>query len=232
MSKYPDHSYACVAASGVDAFDFLQGQLTNDLRLLDDGQSMLSAWCNPKGRVICLMGVVRVDGGYGLVLPAELAEDVVRRLTMFRFRAAVDFEIRAATAEQTGVGSHARIDDSPLERLRSGIAHIGRGQSEKFTPHMLNLDFLDAISLDKGCYTGQEVIARTHYRGASKRRMLRFESAAPVSPGAKVSDGERDVGEVLNAIGADLLAVVPIDKADAKLSVDGIPLEHVPLPYM
>lgn len=94
---------------------------------------------------------------------------------------------------------------------------------------MLNLDLLGAVSLDKGCYTGQEIIARTHYRGASKRRLHRFESSAPVSPGDTVSDGGRNVGEVVNAIGCDLLAVVPIDKADAALVVGTMGLTHVQL---
>ena len=79
---------------------------------------------------------------------------------------------------------------------------------------------------------GQEVIARTHYTGASKRRTLRFESEAPLAAGDKVSDGGRDVGEVLNVAGTDLLAVVPIDKADAPLTVNGVKLTHVPLPYL
>jgi len=86
------------------------------------------------------------------------------------------------------------------------------------------------VSVEKGCYTGQEIIARTHYRGASKRRLQRFESSAPVSPGDKVSDGDRNVGEVVNAIGCDLLAVVPVDKADASLVVGTIGLTHKSLP--
>jgi folate-binding Fe-S cluster repair protein YgfZ len=97
---------------------------------------------------------------------------------------------------------------------------------------MLNLDLLGAVSLEKGCYPGQEIVARTHYRGASKRRTHRFESARPVTPGDKVFDGERDVGEVLNAIGTDLLAVVPSEKADGPLTVNGTTLRHIPLDYL
>ena len=97
---------------------------------------------------------------------------------------------------------------------------------------MLNLDLLDAISMDKGCYPGQEVVARTHYRGATKRRTHRFESAAPVKAGDKVSDGDRDIGEVLNAAGNDLLAVIPSAKADDALSVGDVSLTHIPLEYL
>ncbi len=210
-----------IKVSGDDALDFLQGQLTNDLRKLNRGASMRCAWCNPKGRVICLFLVSMDDDGYSLLLPTELAEDVLKRLTIFRFRAKVGFETEAAAD-----------CPAPLGLIREGIPHIGSDQSEKFTAHMLNLDLLGAIDFEKGCYTGQEIIARTHYKGATKRRALRFESAEPVSVGDKVSDGSRDIGEVLNVSGTELLAVIPVDKADAPLTVNGVKLTHLPLPYL
>ena len=97
---------------------------------------------------------------------------------------------------------------------------------------MLNLDLLDAVSFDKGCYTGQEIVARTHYKGATKRRTMRFDASAPVAEGDKVQLDGRDVGDVLNVAGNQLLAVVPIDKADAGLTAGGASLVNVPLPYM
>ena len=216
-----DTPYSKLVVNGADALEFLQGQLTIDLQKLGVGDSQRAGWCNPKGRVICLFDVSATDEGFSLRLPAELADDVLKRLTMFRFRSKVDFELQTSA------------DESHLpERLRDGVAEIWQAQSEKFTPHMLNLDLIGAIDFEKGCYTGQEIVARTHYRGASKRRCLRFESTKPVSPGDKVSDGDRDVGEVLNATGNDLLAVVPVDKADNGLTVAGASLVHLPLPYM
>jgi folate-binding protein YgfZ len=224
MAAFP---YSSILVSGADAFDFLQAQLSNDLRLLEDRPQLLAAWCNPKGRVICIMRVSRGDSGYKLVLPAALAEPVLKRLTMFRFRSNVDFESAPATAEDLGIAGST--EDWLLDKLRAGQPEIWLAQSEEFTPHMLNLDLLGAISFDKGCYPGQEIVARTHYRGATKRRAHRFESAQAVSPGDKVSDGERDVGEVLNVIGLDLLAVIPSDKADDPLTVNGVKLKPIPL---
>jgi folate-binding protein YgfZ len=225
-----DLAYATIVVSGTDAEEFLQGQLTVDVRQLDSSEPRRSAWCNPKGRVICIMMLAKDAAGFTLTLPAELAEHVVQRLTMFRFRSKVDFEIREASADERGSGGS--LEEWRLEQLRAGVPEIFGAQSEQFTPHMLNLDLLDAVSLDKGCYTGQEIIARTHYRGATKRRLHRFESSEPVSPGDKVSEGERNIGEVVNAIGCDLLAVVPVDKADASLAIGSISLTHIPLGYM
>ena len=96
MATFP---YSSILASGADAFDFLQAQLTNDLRLLQEQAQLLSAWCNPKGRVICIMRLKQSDTGYQMVLPAELAESVLKRLTMFRFRSRVDLESAPATAD-------------------------------------------------------------------------------------------------------------------------------------
>jgi len=226
MSGFP---YSKILASGPDAFEFLQAQLSNDLRLLDERPQLLSAWCNPKGRVICIMRVSRNDAGYVLTLPGELAESVMKRLTMFRFRSRVDLE--AAAASPNDLGITGSTEDWLLDNLRAGIPEIWQAQSEQFTPHMLNLDLIGAVSFDKGCYPGQEIVARTHYRGTSKRRSHRFESRQPVAAGDKVSDGERDIGEVLNAIGCDLLAVIPSARADDGLSVNGVELGHVPLAY-
>jgi len=242
MSELP---YSTIIVSGDDAFDFLQAQLAADITQLggDDlsrvhpdqrqhgasGDAILSAWCNPKGRVICLFRVGRVEGGYSLALPTEQTEEAVKRLTMFRFRAKVEFAVRQSTPEQ--LGAMSSYEEWQVENLRAGIPEILSTQSEQFTPHMLNLDLLGAVSVDKGCYPGQEIVARTHFRGATRRRCVRFESTQPVSPGDKVSDGERDIGEVLNAIGNDLLAVIPIDSATGELSVGGVPIKHIPLGY-
>ncbi|MDX1506764.1 MAG: hypothetical protein R3358_00700 [Woeseiaceae bacterium] len=224
MSEIP---FATICVSGDDAGEFLQNQLTADLRALEPGQHLLSAWCNPKGRVICLFRVRRLDDAYALTLPAELAEPVVKRLTMFRFRARVEFELREADAAELGIDGD--LDAWRLDNLRAGIPEIGQQQSEQFTAHMLNLDLSGAVSLDKGCYPGQEIIARTHYRGASRRRLARFDSDAPLTPCDKLEHEGRAVGEVVNAIGNELLAVVPADLADARLSAGGVSLTPRPM---
>ncbi len=223
-----DIPYSTITVSGDDAFEFLQAQLAGDLNEMSDGG--LSAWCNPKGRVICLFRARKSEAGFELALPAELADAVVKRLTMFRFRSKVEFNLAASAADTLGIASS--YEDWRLDNLRAGIAEILAAQSEEFTPHMLNLDLLGAVSVSKGCYPGQEIVARTHFRGATKRRMLRFESAAPVAPGDKVSLEGRDIGEVLNAIGNDLLAVVPVANAGDALTVNGVQLVNLPLPYL
>ena len=211
---------ATINVTGPDALTFLQGQLTNDLGRLDTEAEILAAWCNPKGRVIWFGTIRAIASGFALSAPAETAADIVKRLTIFRFRSKVELAV---------VDEGATVDPGFL--VQHGYAFIGAAQVEQFTPHMLNLDLLDTISFDKGCYTGQEIVARTHYKGATKRRTLRFESENRVSEGDKVSDGQRDIGEVLNVAGTDLLAVVAVDKADGELNVSGVKIARAQLPY-
>jgi folate-binding protein YgfZ len=215
------NTISTIRVTGHDAFEFLQGQLTNDLRRLESEQETLAAWCNPKGRVIWFGTVQKIDDGYELSAAADIANTIVKRLTMFRFRSKVNLSV---------VGETQTVD--PAFLVENGIPYIGSEQSEQCTPHMLNLDLLGALSFDKGCYPGQEIVARTHYKGATKRRTMRFTVEQPVSVGDKVSLEGRDVGEVLNVAGNSLLAVVPVDKANDKLTVDGVLLEHKTLPYL
>jgi folate-binding protein YgfZ len=231
-SKMSELPYSMIAVRGEDAEVFLQGQLSNDVTQTREDAPLLAAWCNPKGRVICLVRLIRIDDGYGLILPTELNTEIVRRLTMFRFRSKVSFDAESVAANSAVDNTASGLDDWLTKQIRAGLPEIWQAQSEKFTPHMLNLDLLNAINFDKGCYTGQEIVARTHYRGASKRRCHRFRSSRPVAVGDKVSDGQRDVGEVVNAIGDDLLAVVPTGKVLDDLTVNDAELQHMPLAYL
>lgn len=89
--------------------------------------------------------------------------------------------------------------------IKSGIANIEAATSELFIPQMLNCDMLGAISFNKGCYTGQEVIARAHYKGAVKRRMQYFSASAAQcpAPGTAVFKDGSNSGTVVSAIASE-----------------------------
>lgn len=116
-------------------------------------------------------------------------------------------------------------------KIRAGIPEILENHSEKYTAHMLNLDLLGAISFDKGCYTGQEVVARTQNLGSSKRRLMRYRTRGSVATGEKLSYGERHVGEVINVSGEDLLAVTPVEIHDEELFAGGVLVTPTAMPY-
>jgi folate-binding protein YgfZ len=126
-----------------------------------------------------------------------------------------------------------------LADIRAGLPQAYPQTHEAFVAQMLNLDLLGAISFTKGCYTGQEIIARTHYRGAIKRRMFRFRTPCPPpAPGTRIAAGDQHAGDVVDAVavqgGCELLAVVSLAQAEQPLTLEsstGAALERLSLPY-
>ena len=98
-------------------------------------------------------------------------------------------------------------DDWTLEEIRAGRPLISAATQDQFVPQMVNLETLGAVDFQKGCYPGQEIVARAQYRGQVKRRMKQF--AAPA--GAQLKPGaEFNGGVVVDAAGGEVLAVVPV----------------------
>ncbi|HVW68252.1 MAG TPA: hypothetical protein VHB68_04720 [Steroidobacteraceae bacterium] len=137
-------------------------------------------------------------------------------------------------------------DCVPAERDAWRLLDIADGQpqvyastSEEFVAQMLNLDALGGIAFDKGCYTGQEVIARAHYRGRVKRRLQRFRTRGPAKLAAgdsgKLTDGRsfKVVDAIILANGlCEFLAVAPLTPDTAEtVSGETIDSEAMPLPY-
>ncbi len=123
--------------------------------------------------------------------------------------------------------------------IEAGLPQVYPQTHEAFVAQMLNVDLLGGIDFEKGCYTGQEIIARTHYRGAVKRRMFRFrtQSEAP-APGTRIVVGDQHAGDVVDAAatvdGSELLAVVSLASVDATLELDTQErgrLERLAVPY-
>jgi tRNA-modifying protein YgfZ len=128
--------------------------------------------------------------------------------------------------------------------IAAGVPQVYARTSEAFVAQMLNLDLVDAVAFSKGCYTGQEVIARAHYRGRVKRRMQRWRTLerAALAPGdtGRLADGRlyRVVEAAQLADGrCEFLAVAPLDAradSDAEPADSAHPLidaESLPLPY-
>ena len=111
--------------------------------------------------------------------------------------------LRAELASRLGAADPAGW---ALARLRAGEPEVLPETTEAFIPQMLNLDELDGVSFRKGCYTGQEIVARTHYLGRVKRRMLQFawSGAGQPVPGAMlaIAPGTLGPGTVADAVAA------------------------------
>jgi folate-binding protein YgfZ len=132
-----------------------------------------------------------------------------------------------------------------LAEIHAGVPQIGPGTQEQFVPQMVNLELLGGVSFKKGCYPGQEIVARSQYLGKLKRRTALVTIADPaVTPGAEVfapADPEQPCGMVVNAApngegGVDALVEMKLDaleQADVRLgSATGPALAFKPMPYM
>lgn len=132
-------------------------------------------------------------------------------------------------------------DDWTTINIHAGIGDVCAATQEEFIPQMLNMDITGAVSFSKGCYTGQEVVARMHYRGKSKRRMysaqfIENNTANNIAEGAVVHiDGESQaVGHVVQVSNNAALLVLTEEAAkQSKLQLGDqtVALSFTPLPY-
>ena len=130
----------------------------------------------------------------------------------------------AANADAASAAHWRRFD------LQHGLPRLRDDQIEAWTPQQLSLERLRAFSVKKGCYPGQEIVARTHFLGQVKRGLAMFEADAPIPAGADVRDGERTLGGIVSTAGNIALAVLPLERdANAALYSDGIALHEQPL---
>jgi hypothetical protein len=299
----PLHADGLLLVSGEEATDFLQGQLCNDLRRVDQQHSQLSGYCTPKGRLLALARVLQREEGYLLRLPREVLQSTQQRLQMFIMRAKVTLQDASDSIACFGIAgadasellaqfvdaappqeSDSAIQQGELTLVRvagdvpryeiygpvsqlgalweqiaahdylqltaqawqqadilAGLPNVYPETREAFIPQMLNLQQINGLSFTKGCYPGQEIVARSQYLGELKRRMYRLDlqaSSCP-TPSAEIVTGDGAVaGSVVDAAGNGercvLLAVLRKALADSPLALAEAPeaaLNVIELPY-
>jgi len=202
---------ALLRVSGSDAETFLQGQLSNDINKLDTLSVQLNAYCQHQGKILALFWVMKFEDSFYLSFSLDLLEVIKPRLQMFVIMS--DVFIEDITKEHIQVGSidesHQQafvineklsliitnkqdinqfnmgpIEDWGMACINSALPEIYLMTSEKLVPQMLNLDIDEiGVNFSKGCYPGQEVVARLHYLGSAKRRLFAFESDSEINIG-------------------------------------------------
>ncbi len=289
---------------GPDSESFLQSQCTADIAAMSLTSWQLAGYCTAKGRLLAIFEAWRWHAGLRLLLPSELAESSLARLSKFVLRAKVrlsDVSASWAILGICGPGSaealmHAGVpvpdqpwqcheieDDGRIARVPAGpgsaermllfvpaerldiwlrrlplVAQVGKGiwwwtqvdaaipavfeaTRELFVPQAVNLEVLGAVSFRKGCYPGQEVVARSQYKGKLRRRLALAHAPQMGAVSDIFHSNETDpVGRVVLAAeapdgGWDLLFECPTDLTEyGSLHVgsrDTPPLVLRPLPY-
>ncbi|MDT8449224.1 MAG: hypothetical protein RQ847_03530 [Wenzhouxiangellaceae bacterium] len=189
-----------VSISGPDAVAFVQSQLTLDIEASDAPAARPAAWCGPDGRAALTLLAGRRDDSVTLIAPASLTGELLRLANRFRIgrRLEIGEPVAAAPAIPAGgiepqAGRVALAFDpgralqfgAEVEAQALAAAWLARDiecrmpwlapeTAGRFLPQTLGLAELGGLSYAKGCYPGQEVIARVHYRGRVTRRLTRF----------------------------------------------------------
>jgi hypothetical protein len=214
---------------GPDVAGFLQGYLTCDTTILHQDQLQPAALCNLKGRVLAFGWCLSPAANQILwLVPADLVSELQKFLKPYlafsktRLRELADDHLLIGCLETPGniaddvsirlITSIEGLDalcagSSPVARgdfdvalIQAGIPWITSATSGEFLPQMLGLTALGAINFDKGCYLGQEVVARAQHRGQVKRRLTLLQQQADQSatPGATLLDrAGRAAGQVV-----------------------------------
>lgn len=239
-----------VRVSGPDATRHLQAMVSNDVERLGPGEACEALLLTPKARVIAPLVVLRRSADdYLLLTEPGLGERV--RATLVRSRFALRCEIEPEShrsvvvlGEAEGIPTHdygvpavevldaglePTLGDEQLEllRIRARTPRFGRELDDRVLPAEAGLE-ARAIDFQKGCYPGQEPIARQHYRGRVNRtlRLLELDGAELPPYDAEIVLGEKAVGRVTSAA-CDGEAVVALGyvrvevPADAELRVEG-----------
>jgi folate-binding protein YgfZ len=239
-----------LCVEGRDALAFLQRQCMSDLRELEvDGAMQWSGLLSAKGRVLFLFRLIREGAErFLLVAPGSDAEQFAAELGRFVLRSKLTlrpieggFAVAIGPAAPHSEGWRAwdkgrwwRLDapaesdpaslDAAWQHLDTErlIPQIDQRLRDRFTPQMLSLQGLQAFSLTKGCYPGQEIVARTHYLGQQKRELRLLSANRPLQAGEALQDATGSVGEVtqVSALQPQLgLAVLTREAADKPLQL-------------
>ncbi|KMN33895.1 MULTISPECIES: YgfZ/GcvT domain-containing protein [Chromobacterium] len=229
-----------IQVAGEDAEAFLQGQLSSDVReLADESRAQYSSYSSAKGRMLASFLAWRSQGVFYLAVSADLADFVVKRLSMFVLRSKVKVSIAddlvlvgvggmvaaealgldpalvaavtprgvlptpsgrlialpgagfmlAAEAEGAAIGEKLLQSSALISSevwgwrdIDAGIPWLTLSTQEQFVPQMANMELIGGVSFKKGCYPGQEIVARSQYLGKMKRRLFKvsFQQFAPV----------------------------------------------------
>jgi tRNA-modifying protein YgfZ len=249
--------------TGPDAASFLQGQLTQDVLHWQDGEIKRAAWCTVKGRMLASVYIWCIDGGFRLMVARDLAAKVLPRLRMFVMRAKVlvgeplNLSVFACTSEHpalshdgtrftllpSGFGvttdaSLAAASDWTLAHIQAGVAWISAANSEQFIPQTANFELVQGVNFRKGCYPGQEIVARSQYLGKLKQRaaIAKVNGDAPVLSDVFEATSDAPVGRVIQSSQGWLLFDAPHRLIETQTplhmgSPSGEALNVQPLPY-
>ncbi len=250
---------AVVEVSGADRVSFLQGLVSNDVAAVAPGVAVWAALLTPQGKWLADFFMFGSDRAVLLDCEAGQAAEIARRLGRYRLRAKVeiapvDLMVYAAWAGEPPDAAFAAADPrlpeagwrllspTPLDvtadeaeydrhRIELGLPDGSRDlEAEKSVLLEAGFAELNGISWTKGCYMGQELTARTRYRGLLKRRLVPVHATSDLpGSGTPILSSGVEVGVLRSHQGGAGLALLRLDALDAALTCAGAPIAiHLP----
>src|SRR5256885_252790 len=215
---------AFLRVAGPDAADYLQRMVSNDVEALAVGDACEALLLTAKARVIAPLRIVRrAADDFLLSTEPELGEKVRSELVRMRFAAKAEIEPEQHEAwlvlggeevlDERPPGEEADADDFERWRIESGIPRWGREIDERVLPAEAGLDETH-ISFSKGCYPGQEPIARQRYRGKVNRRLRVLEIDGEAEQGDELLLDGKNVGRITSAVPGLALGYVRVEVPD------------------
>jgi folate-binding protein YgfZ len=203
---------ALLKVSGSDAESFLQSQLTNDIFQITPNKIQINAYCQHQGKIMAILWVFIRNDNFYLSFPEDLKGIVLSKLNMFKLMSKVEIEDYSLKLKQYGLIDEKYNESMNIKKnlsllttremldttgsicqwekacIDNSLPEIYRDTSEQFIPQALNLDVNEiGVSFTKGCYPGQEVVARMHYLGKPKRRLFLFSSKCEATIGDSIN---------------------------------------------
>lgn len=246
-------SRALLRISGEDMDDFLQGLITNDIKKLDNQPAIYACLLTPQGKFLYDFFIINEGDSYLIDCENETRAALLKKLKLHKLRSQVTIEEAEGlvyafweeddTPEQSFVDprlsllGHRLITSTPLEATSAEEDFILFCHAQGVPYHSLdlipqksillesNLDELQAISWDKGCYMGQELTARTKHRGLVRKRLfpVHVQGSTP-NVGDPIEQDDQSVGEMRSSsdgIGIALLRLEAFENQDKPFTVNG-----------
>jgi folate-binding protein YgfZ len=214
---------------GPDAIAFAHSQFTSQVTALANQRWQFSSWLDAQGRVRNMFHLARIgDERLLVILRGGDATSFMENLRRFVFRSRVKLSIAegllaGGTAMplhevdtqddviRLGCGTHSMLFGAnvqndhawQLQQLRDGWAWLPNDALNELLPPALSLHRIGAVAIDKGCYPGQEIVARLHYRGGNKRHLHHVALSKRAEEGALLQRDDREFMRLLNVIVID-----------------------------
>lgn len=199
-----------IRVRGADAAAYLQGQISQDVESVAVGDTVWSLVLQPTGKVEVWFRLHRLEDGFLLDVDRGFGDALVSRLERFKLRTEVDFTPTDDRIPTPIAWPGLDDPDDEAARIRAGMPRMGAELTVDTIPGEAGRTLLDlSVSFTKGCYTGQELVARVDSRGGNVPRPIRLlEATEPIAVGDPITVDGAEVGIVTSAAGTVALAPV------------------------